>query len=123
LAQSNLALALAPENEVAQNFTRSLAPFQFFRMGPQTYQNSPLPQMPNIPGIGQMAATALGGASNNAGEYFRQLARANSYSQPMAYDIPGGYSSLGYGTTGWGDGGGGFMGADAAYLDANMAFA
>lgn len=42
-AQQALAMEMMPLSQVQQNFSRSMAPFDFFKMGPQSFRADPLP--------------------------------------------------------------------------------
>lgn len=65
-AQQALNLEMMPLAQVQQNFSRQLQPFEFFRMGPQTFQADPLPM------VG--ADTTWPAVMNSIGNFNKQLA-------------------------------------------------
>lgn len=123
LATQALNLQMQPMNQVQQNFTRSLAPFDFFRMSPGAFQNAPLPQVNAIPGLGQILATGLGNGAQQVGNYFAQKQLGNQYQQMMnGYGYGGGAGyDVGYGTSGWGGGAAAGSLGDGAMMPMNIA--
>lgn len=77
LAAQNVSLANLPETTLAQNFSTSLAPYQFFNIGttaPFQQQNLPIVQ-PNS--VGAALANSIGAGNNAVGNYLSNQALVN----------------------------------------------
>lgn len=83
-AQQALNMDMLPLNQVQANFSRSLQPFEFFRMSPQGFRADPLPQTPYTPSAAQIALTGMGAANQQVGNYFAQQGLANQYAKQYA---------------------------------------
>lgn len=98
-AQQALNLEMLPMTQVQQNFSRSLAPFEFFRMGQGNFQYAPLPQVQAVPSAAQIGLTGAAAAANQLGSYYANRGAMNNAQQYQAgtygTTLPSNFSSLG----------------------------
>ena len=88
MAQGALNMKMQPMNQVQSNFSRSLQPFEFFKMGPQGFKADALPQTPFTGSAAQMALTGMGAANQQVGSFFANQAAANA-AKNAAWDWDG----------------------------------
>jgi len=79
MAQGSLNMAMQPMAQVQSNFSRSMQPFEFFKMGAEGFKPDPLPQMPFTPSVGQGIATAVGDFNKQLAGYFTSNAQSDKY--------------------------------------------
>lgn len=95
MAGNALNMEMMPMAQVQSNFSRALQPFEFFRMGPDSFKADQLPQTPYIPSAAQIALTGIGAANQQAAQYFMNRQAANQYSQNAA----NAYAGYNYGSS------------------------
>lgn len=80
-ATSRINLDQLPGAATSRAYTTSLQPFDWFKLNPQAFQAAQAPLVAPVPGVGQIAGSAIASGASNLGNYFAYQALANQQNQ------------------------------------------